>query len=95
MHYDRGCHCTQALLLTDYLKDLLTGTLLPGITRDTILQLATDLGLKTEVRRISTDEWREAATTGAMTEAFAKGLDLHCLTACRHGRKAPGRRDRR
>ncbi|HEY1295101.1 MAG TPA: hypothetical protein VGJ60_18645 [Chloroflexota bacterium] len=29
MHYDRGCHCTEALLLTDYLKDLLTGTLLP------------------------------------------------------------------
>jgi hypothetical protein len=29
MHYDRGCHCTQALLLTDYLKSLLTGQLLP------------------------------------------------------------------
>lgn len=29
MHYDRGCHCTQGLLLTDYLKDLLTGELLP------------------------------------------------------------------
>jgi hypothetical protein len=29
MHYDRGCGCTQALLLTDYLKDLLTGDLLP------------------------------------------------------------------
>jgi branched-chain amino acid aminotransferase len=51
----------------------LTGTLLPGITRDTLLQLARDLGLKTEVRRISTDEWREAAASGAMTEAFACG----------------------
>jgi hypothetical protein len=29
MHYDKGCHCTQALLLADYLKDLLTGDLLP------------------------------------------------------------------
>jgi polysaccharide biosynthesis protein PslG len=29
MHYDRGCHCTQALLLADYLKSLLTGQLLP------------------------------------------------------------------
>jgi branched-chain amino acid aminotransferase len=51
----------------------LTGTLLPGITRDTILRLAADLELKTEVRRISTDEWREAAASGAMTEAFACG----------------------
>jgi hypothetical protein len=23
MHYGKGCHCTQGLLLTDYLKDLL------------------------------------------------------------------------
>jgi polysaccharide biosynthesis protein PslG len=29
MHYDKGCSCTQALLLTDYLKGLLTGDLLP------------------------------------------------------------------
>jgi hypothetical protein len=29
MHYDKGCRCTQALLLTDYLKGLLTGDLLP------------------------------------------------------------------
>src|SRR5262249_40352550 len=29
MHYDRGCKCTQALLLTDYLKGVLTGDLLP------------------------------------------------------------------
>lgn len=29
MHYDKGCKCTQALLLADYLKGLLTGDLLP------------------------------------------------------------------
>ncbi|MCW2505992.1 MAG: branched chain amino acid aminotransferase [Actinomycetia bacterium] len=51
----------------------LTGTLLPGITRDSLLQLAGDFGLRTEVRRISTDEWREAAASGRMTEAFACG----------------------
>ena len=33
MHYDRGCHCTEALLLTDYLKSLLTGNLLPDEER--------------------------------------------------------------
>ncbi len=51
----------------------LTGTLLPGITRDSLLTLAGDLGLRTEVRRISTDEWRESVASGAMTEAFACG----------------------
>ncbi len=51
----------------------LTGTLLPGITRDSILTFAADLGLRTEVRRISTDEWRAAALSGRMTEAFACG----------------------
>ena len=29
MHYDRGCSCTQGLLLADYLKGLLTGERLP------------------------------------------------------------------
>ncbi|MDQ6669308.1 MAG: hypothetical protein M3069_00825 [Chloroflexota bacterium] len=29
MHYDRGCRCTQGLLLADYLKALLTGVRLP------------------------------------------------------------------
>lgn len=51
----------------------LTGTLLPGITRDTLLTVAADLGLRTEVRRISTDEWREAVADGRMTETFACG----------------------
>jgi branched-chain amino acid aminotransferase len=51
----------------------LNGSLLPGVTRDSILQLASELGLKTEVRRISTDEWRETAANGRMTEAFACG----------------------
>jgi branched-chain amino acid aminotransferase len=51
----------------------LNGSLLPGVTRDSILALAGELGLETEVRRISTDEWREAAGSGRMTEAFACG----------------------
>jgi hypothetical protein len=29
MHYDKGCRCTQGLLLTDYLKAVLTGERLP------------------------------------------------------------------
>jgi hypothetical protein len=30
MHYDKGCGCTQGLLLADYFKGLLTGELLPA-----------------------------------------------------------------
>jgi branched-chain amino acid aminotransferase len=51
----------------------LTGTLLPGITRDSLLTLAGDLGMSTEVRQISVEEWREAVESGRMTEAFACG----------------------
>ncbi|SHM29486.1 branched-chain amino acid aminotransferase [Cryptosporangium aurantiacum] len=51
----------------------LNGSLLPGVTRDSILLLAEEFGLRTEVRRISTDEWRESAASGRMTEAFACG----------------------
>ena len=51
----------------------LNGSLLPGVTRDSILALAEELGLRTDVRRISTDEWRETAANGRMTEAFACG----------------------
>jgi polysaccharide biosynthesis protein PslG len=29
MHFDKGCRCTQGLLLTDYLKSMLTGQRLP------------------------------------------------------------------
>lgn len=51
----------------------LSGSLLPGVTRLSLLELARDLGYKVEERRISTDEWKEAAKSGAMTETFACG----------------------
>ena len=51
----------------------LSGSLLPGITRDSLLQVARDLGYEVEERRISTTEWEEDATSGAMIEAFACG----------------------
>ncbi len=51
----------------------LTGTLLPGITRDSLLTLGRELGYKTEERRVSTEEWRRDAEEGRMTEAFACG----------------------
>jgi branched-chain amino acid aminotransferase len=51
----------------------LTGTLLPGITRDSILALAEDLGLETEERRVSVEEWQSGCASGELTEVFACG----------------------
>src|SRR4051812_5555935 len=51
----------------------LTGTLLPGITRDSLITLAGDLGYGVEERRISTEEWREGNASGAISEVFACG----------------------
>lgn len=51
----------------------LTGTLLAGVTRESILQLAPDLGYNVSQRGISTQEWRQAAGSGELTEVFACG----------------------
>jgi branched-chain amino acid aminotransferase len=51
----------------------LTGTLLPGVTRDSLLQLAQDLGYGAEEGKISTEEWREGNESGEITEVFACG----------------------
>ncbi|SEG94005.1 branched-chain amino acid aminotransferase [Nonomuraea solani] len=51
----------------------LTGTLLPGITRESILELAGDLGLETEERLVSVEEWQSASESGELTEVFACG----------------------
>lgn len=51
----------------------LTGTLLPGVTRDSLLTLAADLGYQVGEVTISVDEWREGCASGAITESFACG----------------------
>ena len=51
----------------------LTGTLLPGITRDSLLQLAREQGFRAEERKVTVDEWRAAIHDGRMTEVFACG----------------------
>jgi branched-chain amino acid aminotransferase len=51
----------------------LTGTLLPGITRDSILTVAKDLGYKVEEGMISIDDWRDGVAAGEITEIFACG----------------------
>ena len=51
----------------------LTGTILEGITRDSIVELAKELGHDVTERRISIDEWREGAASGEIAEVFACG----------------------
>ena len=51
----------------------LSGSILEGVTRSSILELAKDLDLKPEERRITLEEWRTGAESGEITEAFACG----------------------
>ena len=51
----------------------LTGTILPGITRDSILTLARDAGLTVREEPYAIDQWRADAASGRLTEAFACG----------------------
>ncbi|GAB6180551.1 branched-chain amino acid aminotransferase [Desulfotomaculum defluvii] len=52
---------------------MLTGSILPGITRASVLELAKYLGLETEERLISIDEVIEGINSGTITEAFGSG----------------------
>jgi branched-chain amino acid aminotransferase len=51
----------------------LTGSLLPGITRDSLLVLAAAHGFEVEERLISVDEVRADVTSGELSEVFACG----------------------
>ena len=51
----------------------LTGTLLPGITRDSILTVARELGYETEEVMLSVDDWKTGIESGEIKETFACG----------------------
>lgn len=51
----------------------LGGTILPGITRDSVMTLARDQGHEVIERPYSIDEWRADAASGRLREAFACG----------------------
>jgi branched-chain amino acid aminotransferase len=51
----------------------LTGTILPGITRDSVITLAREQGRAVEERPVSFDEWRTGTESGQIREAFACG----------------------
>ena len=50
-----------------------TGTILEGITRASIIELAGKLGHAVEERKFSIDEWRDGVASGEITEIFACG----------------------
>ncbi|MBE2990844.1 branched-chain amino acid aminotransferase [Sphingomonas sp. CFBP 13603] len=51
----------------------LTGTILPGITRDSILTLARANGITVREEGYTIDQWRADAASGRLVEAFACG----------------------
>ena len=51
----------------------LDGTILRGITRDSVLQLMRDRGVRVEERDVSLDEIRKSARSGELVEVFACG----------------------
>jgi len=55
------------------LTPALTGSILPGITRDSVITLCRSWGLTMEERPISIDELAEAHRTGVLEEVFGTG----------------------
>ena len=53
--------------------DLASGTILAGVTRDSVLTLLKEMGLTVEERPISIDEIMEAYKSGQLKEAFGTG----------------------
>src|ERR1700722_9262844 len=50
-----------------------TGSVLRGLTSDSLLKLAPDLGIPAFEDRISVSQWRDGCASGAITEVFACG----------------------
>jgi len=63
------CFVKDGVLITPPLQ----GTILPGVTRDSVLHLARHWGIKIEERRISIDEVMSSIRDGSMTEVFGTG----------------------
>ena len=51
----------------------LTGTILPGITRSSVLELAKEFDLSAEERKIPVEEWKQGVADGDILEVFACG----------------------
>jgi branched-chain amino acid aminotransferase len=70
--------------------ELASGTILPGVTRDSVLKLLQSWGMPTAERRISLEELHQAAVDGALEEAFGTGTAAVIAPIgelCIHGEK--------
>ncbi len=67
----------------------LTGTLLPGVTRDSLITLANDMGYTAEEGKVSTDDWQRGNASGELTEVFACGTAA-VITPVGHVKSAAG-----
>ena len=52
---------------------MINGSILPGVTRDSVIKMCRHWGMEVEERRISVDELVEAAHSGALEEVFGTG----------------------
>lgn len=55
------------------LTPMLNGSILPGITRDSVISLCKEWGYEVEERKISVDELYEASVNGTMEEVWGTG----------------------
>lgn len=51
----------------------LTGTILPGVTRSSVLTMAQDQGLQVSEERVTIKQWQEGVASGEISEVFACG----------------------
>jgi len=61
------------LIGDELITPALTGTILPGVTRNSVIQLANHFGIKVAERPLSIDEIIAASKKGTLKEAFASG----------------------
>ncbi|MBE9545943.1 MAG: branched-chain amino acid aminotransferase, partial [Proteobacteria bacterium] len=51
----------------------LSGSILPGVTRDSVIQIARSFGINVQERQLSMDEITAASADGSLKEVFASG----------------------
>jgi branched-chain amino acid aminotransferase len=61
------------LIGDELITPALTGTILPGVTRNSVIQLARHFGVKVVERPLAIDEIIAASQKGTLKEAFASG----------------------
>ena len=50
-----------------------TDTILDGVTRKSLIQIAKDIGIEVEIKKLKVDELKNAAKNGSLKEIFGAG----------------------